>query len=78
MTLTVAGLKAALASAQGPSQDSSIQDSANQALAQAIITYLQSNAVTSVTIPPSAIVTNGSATTQAGPPAPVPLTGTLS
>lgn len=74
MTITVAGLKAALAAAQGPSQDASIQDSANQALADAIVNYLKSNAIITCTILAGTIATPG----DIGPPTNVSIAGTLS
>lgn len=82
MALSAAGLAAAITSAQGVATGSpasaTIQSAANMALATAIVDYLIANTVVSATIPPSAIATAGGPTSQVGPPAPVPLTGTIS
>jgi molybdopterin biosynthesis enzyme MoaB len=56
MTLTAAGLAAAMKAEQGASQDETIQDEANLKVATAIINYLVANTVVSV------IVTGGTGT----------------
>ena len=78
MTLSASGLASAITNAQGPAQDTGLQNSANMKLANAIISYLVANSVITVTIQPSSIVTVGTAATQTGPAAPLPVTGTLS
>lgn len=50
MTLTAAGLAAAMKSEQGASQDETIQDDANLKIATAIINYLVANTVVAVTV----------------------------
>lgn len=67
-TGTANALGAAIASALNPSAP----DTAHwQTICQTIYQHLLTDIVT--TIPPGAIATSGSATNQAGPPAPVPL-----
>lgn len=45
MTLTAAGLAAAITAQQGAAQDTDLQNEANLALATAIINYITTNAV---------------------------------
>lgn len=59
MTMTAAGLQAAIVGQLGSADDSAKRDAFALALATAIINYLKSNALVSVT-------TTGSATAQSG------------
>jgi hypothetical protein len=77
MPITPAGLAAAITAEQGAAANPTIQNDANMKLATAIINYLVANTVVTATIEPGTIITTGSPTTQAGPAAPVPLTGTI-
>lgn len=61
MTLSAAGLATAITNAQGPAQNTAIQNAENLKLATAIISYLVSNTVVSVTV-----ATTGTATAQTG------------
>lgn len=74
MSMSAAGLAAAITSAQGPAENTAIQQAANLALATGIINYLISSAVVTVTIEPSTIATPGFI----GPPNPVDVTGGVS
>lgn len=79
MSLSASGLADAITTSQGIATASpAVQAAANMALATAIVNYLTANGVIAVTIPASAIATAGSPAAQVGPPAPVPLSGTIS
>ena len=56
MTLTAAGLAAAITAQQGAAQDTTIQYAANLALATAIINYITTNGVVTGTAGPDPIV----------------------
>jgi len=61
LTITAAGLAAAITAEQGPAQDTDIQDAENLKLATAIINYLVANTVVSVNVS-----TTGTAAAQTG------------
>lgn len=63
MTLTAAGLAAAITAQQGPAQDMTIQDDENLKLATALITYITANAVVNATV---AVTSVSGVTTGAG------------
>ncbi len=63
MALTASGLAAAITTAQGPAEDTSVQNDANMKLATGIIGYLIANAVVEPGIP---VATAGSPSAQTG------------
>lgn len=69
MSFTASGMAAAITTAQGPAQDTTIQDDANLKIATGVVNYIKTNL--QFLIPSGAIDTVGGPAAQVGPSAPV-------